>query len=228
MTDKKAITDNIEKSLNIFGAVVDGLSLNFLGFMQRITTDIKLKNLEKNLQTLNEKVNNSILDGKLPVLIHEDNNLMLSLLEEMSSTYTEVKRECITNLVANMLYEKKHGTFQIYTYQVIFDQFKQMFDPEILLLKEINLNYKDLLRKEIVGNKDILSLNAISKLEQYDLYRLKKLENLVFVKEDFGHGSERDTDEHIYGEYIYNEKYINTFYYKACTLLYETKNDQLG
>lgn len=73
-----------------------------------------------------------------------DNNLILSIFEEMQDTYTEVKRDCITTFVTTMLYEKKNGTFQLYTYQVIFDQLKQMYDPEILLFKEIYANNEKL------------------------------------------------------------------------------------
>lgn len=72
-------------------------------------------------------------------------------------------------------------------------------------------------------NTDVLSMDAIRQLKEYSLYRLKKLENLVFINETFGHGSERDS-----GEYYYNESYFNTFYNKACTLIYEAKKDQLG
>ncbi|WP_025114181.1 hypothetical protein [Lysinibacillus fusiformis] len=213
--NKKAIKDYLEKAIGITGAFIDGLSLDFLNLFRTISSDIKTKNLETNLQTLKCKVHGTILNGELPSLSEDDNNLMLSLLEEMQSIYTEVKRECITNLVTNMLCEKKRGTFQIYTYQVIFDQFKQMYDPEILLLKEIYEKHDELLKKEIVGNEDVLSLDAISQLKEYDLYRLKKLENLVFVNETFNRGSEKDS-----GEFYYNEKYFETFYNKVCTLIY--------
>ncbi|AVK96754.1 hypothetical protein FCT18_19760 [Lysinibacillus sphaericus] len=92
-------------------------------------TPLKSKNIDDCLLILQDKMKNYILDGQLPDLEPGDNNLILSIFEEMQDTYTEVKRDCITTFVTNMLYEKKNGTFQLYTYQVIFDQLKQMYDP---------------------------------------------------------------------------------------------------
>ncbi len=100
-------------------------------------TPLKSKNIDDCLLILQDKMKNSILDGQLPDLEPGDNNLILSIFEEMQDTYTEVKRDCITTFVTNMLYEKKNGTFQLYTYQVIFDQLKQTLMANLIITKLI-------------------------------------------------------------------------------------------
>lgn len=190
---------------------------NLYSSIQGYNNNLKSKNIEDCVQILQEKVKKSILDGKLPELNHKDNNLMISMFEEMQETYTEVKRDCITNLVVNMLHEKKNGTFQLYLYQVLLDQLKQMFDPEISLLKVIYANKDSLWAIE--NNKTLLSIKKISEFVEYSEYRIKKLENLAFLKLNTGFSAGVDS----MGEYRYNSEYFNVFYNKACTVLYEVE-----
>lgn len=205
--------------MNIFTDLLqEGPSLtNILNLIQTYKDHVSNKNLEECLLIMKTKINHSVLNGKLPELGQEDNNLMLSMFEEMQEIYTEVKRDCIINLVVNMLHEKNNGTFQLYTYQVIFDQLKQMYDPEILLFKEIHSKVDTLtcfINEE--KNKKHLSSTELLKLNEYDSYRLRKIENLAFLKNVTGFIA-----VDINGEYIYNKTYFDTFYNKVCTLLYE-------
>ncbi|WP_312130566.1 hypothetical protein [Lysinibacillus capsici] len=204
--------------MNIFTDLLqEGPSLtNILNLIQTYKDHVSNKNLEECLLIMKTKINHSVLNGKLPELGQEDNNLMLSMFEEMQEIYTEVKRDCIINLVVNMLHEKNNGTFQLYTYQVIFDQLKQMYDPEILLFKEIHSKVDTLTcfinEKK---NKKHLSSTELLKLNEYDSYRLRKIENLAFLENVTGFIA-----VDINGEYIYNKTYFDTFYNKVCTLLY--------
>lgn len=193
---------------------------NIWSTIQGYNNNLKSKNIDDCLLILQDKMKNSILDGQLPDLEPGDNNLMLSIFEEMQDTYTQVKRDCISTLVTNMLYEKKNGTFQLYTYQVIFDQLKQMYDPEIMLFKEIYANNETLTCYES-SDAQHLSTTELLKLNEYSSYRLKKLENLAFLENITGFIAV-DTN----GEFNYNKTYFNTFYNKVCSLLYETQKAQ--
>lgn len=190
---------------------------NVWNTLQAHQTDIKIRNIEQCISILNNKIKNFIFNSELPDLSQEESNLVMTIIEEMQETYTEVKQDCITNLIANMMYEKKNGTFELYTYQVVLDQLNQMFDPEILLLKVIYKNKDSLWTFDI--SDTLLSVNKISKYDEYSAYRIKKLENLAFLKLNTGLASGGDS----MGEYSYNSEYFNTFYTKACTLLYDIK-----
>lgn len=202
--------------LNILSPTLQGDYVSsFLGFLQTYKDHITNKNLEETLIKLETKINSSLLNGNLPELNNEDSNLMLSFLEEMKFIYTIEKQECITNLITNMLYEKRNGQFELYTYQVVFEQLKQMYDPEILLFKEIHSKnetltcYKD-------NDVHFLSSQELTSLDEYSTYKVKRLENLAFLEKGTGFVA---VDSN--GEFIYNQTYFNTFYNKACTLLYE-------
>lgn len=124
--------------MNVLTPILQGDAISAISNGLQIYQDqISKNNLDNCLSILETKINHTIFNGDLPVLESTEHNLMLSVLVEMQSTYTIEKQECIANLITNMLYEKKNGTFDLYTYQVVFDQLKQMFDPEISLLLAI-------------------------------------------------------------------------------------------
>ena len=205
--------------MNVLTPILQGDAISAISNGLQIYQDqISKNNLDNCLSILETKINHTIFNGDLPVLESSEHNLMLSVLVEMQSTYTIEKQECIANLITNMLYEKKNGTFDLYTYQVVFDQLKQMFDPEISLLLAIYSNKDSLWINK--NNNTLLSVKKIRGLEEYSEYRIQKLENLAFLKSSTGFGSLDDNRESNHGEYVYNKQYFNTFYNKVCTLLY--------